>query len=409
MRILLTPQGTHGDVRPLVALGLMLRRAGHEVVFGAPPNCHSWIEGLGFPFHSVGLDLESPRSGQNDAMGNPLRSALHGVRLIGELIEAQFADLPAAAKGAELIVGSGLELAGRSIAEQARIPYCFVCHSPTALVSRHHPPVMVPYRTLPTWVNRWLWRMNGIAAKWTMGRWIDVGRRGLGLPKLRDLARFVADGVILVADEPLAPLPPDCQILARTPYWSCRGPEALDADLRDFLGQGSRAVYIGFGSMPDPQPQVTLQLLLDLSSDVRLVVANERARSLFKGTSTRIHWIRSAPHHDLFPLVAAAIHHGGAGTTHTAARAGVPQIVVPHIADQYYWGHRVHQLGIGPAPLRRSHLSAGVLRSAIVETAAGTRQQRTAYEMGAVLRDIAERASERAVDAVVGAHAAHIA
>jgi len=98
--------------------------------------------------------------------------------------------------------------------------------------------------------------------------------------------------------------------------------------------------------------------------------------------------------------------HGGAGTTHTAARAGVPQIVVPHIADQYYWGHRVHQLGIGPAPLRRRGLSARALCGAIAETAAGTRQQWTAYEMGAVLREIAERASERAVNVIVGAHAA---
>jgi vancomycin aglycone glucosyltransferase len=52
-------------------------------------------------------------------------------------------------------------------------------------------------------------------------------------------------------------------------------------------------------------------------------------------------------HQALFPRVAAVVHHGGAGTTTTAAKAGVPQVVVPQIADQPYWAGRVADLGIG--------------------------------------------------------------
>src|SRR6202008_2116366 len=51
----------------------------------------------------------------------------------------------------------------------------------------------------------------------------------------------------------------------------------------------------------------------------------------------------------LFPRVAAVVHHGGAGTTMAAARAGSPQVVVPQIADQPYWAGRVAALGIGVA------------------------------------------------------------
>ena len=43
------------------------------------------------------------------------------------------------------------------------------------------------------------------------------------------------------------------------------------------------------------------------------------------------------------------MHHGGAGTTTTAARAGAPQVVVPRIVDQPYWAGRVADLGIGTA------------------------------------------------------------
>ncbi len=51
----------------------------------------------------------------------------------------------------------------------------------------------------------------------------------------------------------------------------------------------------------------------------------------------------------LFERVAAVVHHGGAGTTIAAARAGAPQVVIPQHYDQHYWAERVHQLGIGTA------------------------------------------------------------
>jgi vancomycin aglycone glucosyltransferase len=51
----------------------------------------------------------------------------------------------------------------------------------------------------------------------------------------------------------------------------------------------------------------------------------------------------------LFGRVAAVVHHGGAGTTHTAALAGAPQVVVPQIVDQPRWAARVVALGIGAA------------------------------------------------------------
>jgi vancomycin aglycone glucosyltransferase len=43
------------------------------------------------------------------------------------------------------------------------------------------------------------------------------------------------------------------------------------------------------------------------------------------------------------------VHHGGAGTTTTAARTGAPQVVIPQIADQPSWAGRVADLGIGAA------------------------------------------------------------
>ena len=66
--------------------------------------------------------------------------------------------------------------------------------------------------------------------------------------------------------------------------------------------------------------------------------------------------------------VAAVVHHGGAGTTTAAARAGVPQILVPHLLDQHYWAQRVQRLGIGAPPIRHRRLSADVLADTISAT-----------------------------------------
>ena len=75
--------------------------------------------------------------------------------------------------------------------------------------------------------------------------------------------------------------------------------------------------------------------------------------------------VDNVPHSLIFPRVAAAIHHGGAGTTTAAARAGIPQVVLPHILDQYYWAHRVEVLGLGPPALPVERVTADVLSDRI--------------------------------------------
>ena len=45
--------------------------------------------------------------------------------------------------------------------------------------------------------------------------------------------------------------------------------------------------------------------------------------------------ITKAPHQVIFPHCSAVVHHGGAGTTHSATRAGCPSVVVEHIYDEF--------------------------------------------------------------------------
>jgi UDP:flavonoid glycosyltransferase YjiC (YdhE family) len=99
-----------------------------------------------------------------------------------------------------------------------------------------------------------------------------------------------------------------------------------------------------------------------------------------------IHTIAEAPHDWLFPRMAAIVHHGGAGTTAAALRAGVPSLVISHNFDQPFWGRRVLALGVGPAPIRLRDLTEDRLAEAIDRLLHDTAMRQLARELGNRLR-----------------------
>jgi sterol 3beta-glucosyltransferase len=107
--------------------------------------------------------------------------------------------------------------------------------------------------------------------------------------------------------------------------------------------------------------------------------------------------VDSVPHSWLFPRVRAAVHHGGAGVTGAALRAGLPSVVVPVFADQPFWGSRVFELGAGPRPIPARRLTADNLASAIRATT-GQEIERRAAALGEQIRR--ENGLDRAVELI---------
>jgi vancomycin aglycone glucosyltransferase len=122
--------------------------------------------------------------------------------------------------------------------------------------------------------------------------------------------------------------------------------------------------------MPDPDPAATTGRLLAAIDALgcRALISRGWADLGAVALPEHVMAIGAVSHPRLFPRVAAVVHHGGAGTTHTAARAGVPQVVIPHLLDQYYFARRVHELGVGPPAIARKRLSV----SGLVETLRAT-------------------------------------
>lgn len=96
--------------------------------------------------------------------------------------------------------------------------------------------------------------------------------------------------------------------------------------------------------------------------------------------------VGSVPHSWLFPRVGAIVHHGGAGTTAAAFRAGVPQIVVPFHGDQPFWARLVSALGAGTRPLPRRRLTSERLADAIGQALSSEPMREAAARIGESVR-----------------------
>jgi vancomycin aglycone glucosyltransferase len=119
--------------------------------------------------------------------------------------------------------------------------------------------------------------------------------------------------------------------------------------------------------MTDPAPAATTDAVLEAveRAGCRAILSAGWARLGERPLPEQVLPVGAVSHARLFPRVAAVVHHGGAGTTTTAARAGVPQVLVPHLMDQFYWCRRVAALGLAPPAVRRRGLDAHALADAI--------------------------------------------
>ena len=360
MRLVLATFGSRGDVQPFVVLGRALVRAGHEVVLCAPDDFAGMASGL--PFRPLAHDFEMQlrrTEGRLERMLGFIRAG----------IERQLEILPEVAEGAQALVVASAVAAGPSVAEAFGIPYHYVCFCPRVQPSLYHPTPAVRSSRLPRQLNRLSWWINERIWSW-MGRgMLDAWRARAGLGPGGEIFRqAVTERPLLAADPLLAPVPPDLAAGTRqVGAFFVEGADPLPPEVEAFLAAGEPPVYIGFGSMVDPDPvRTTREVLAGVrAAGVRALVSSGWAGLGTDALPPGVLAIGPVSHRALLPRLRAAVHHGGAGTTHEAARAGIPQVIVPHLLDQFYWSERMHRLGVSPAPFSRPRLDARRLAEAL--------------------------------------------
>ncbi len=399
MRVLLSTYGSRGDVEPLVGLAVRLRALGAEVRMCAPPDKDfaELLAGVGVPLVPVG-----------PPMGSMVRpsSAADASRRVSELA-AQFDPIAAAAEGCDALLATGLaHFASRSVAEKLGIPYVYATFCPFLLPSPHHAPpaALLPGQPFPPEVtdNRVLWDLNAQSFNALHGEALNTHRASIGLPLVDDVRNFIfTDHPWLATDPTLGPWQETSDLdVVHTGAWILPDERPLPAELVAFLDAGAPPVYVGFGStrrVSEDIAQVAIEAIR--AQGRRALVGRGWADLALIDDRDDCFVVGEVNQQALFGRVAAVVHHGGAGTTTTGARAGAPQVVVPQAADQPYWAGRVAGLGIGtahdgPAPTTES-LSAALRTALTPQTRA-----RAAAVAGTIRTDGATVAATLLIDAL---------
>lgn len=404
MRVSILTYGSRGDVQPFLALGAGLRAAGHAVRLAAPERFGDLATAQGLDFAGLPGDVEALSQALVDRAGSRVLNTVAVLREFVLPIAAEvMARVRAACADADLVLHTFLTtLAGSTAAEARGVPS----------VSAQLFPFFAPYTDFPNvGIGRSLGarlnRLSHVLAEqifWQSSRLsyshLRRKRPEIGPPRLRWPAPGRRIPLLLAYSPLLVPHPAGAPLARTTGYWFLDEPAwEPPPELAAFLADGPPPLYVGFGSMRSASTaRIAAEVLDGLRRSGRRAVllrgwANLGAAEL----PPTILAIDGAPHSWLFPRMAAIVHHGGAGTTAAALRAGVPQVVLPFTADQPFWAARVQRAGVAPPPIPAGRVTAEALAAAIAATDA-PELRRHAAELGARIR--AEDGVGAAIEAI---------
>jgi sterol 3beta-glucosyltransferase len=369
MRIAIPAIDTRGGVEPYTALALGLERAGHTVRMVVPAEFVAGVSARGID--AVGLTggvQDALRAGVSE-MSAPARARLM-LRESARHVRIWAGEALAACEGVDLVLaGVGGGGVARAVAERLGVPFVAAYLQPVDAPTRAFPGVLLPRAPAP--LHRISHRISDAALQVMLRAGLRRARTEvLGLPGRAAPAQTGTP--VLYGFSPLVvPPPPDWEPHRHvTGYWSLPPSGAPAPELEAFLAAGPAPVCVGFGSMVGGDPRATADLVRAAvrRAGVRAVLLSGWG-ALDAEPSDDVFVADEVPHDLLFPRAAAVVHHGGAGTTGAALRAGVPAVVVPFAADQPFWGSRVAALGVGPRPIPRRALTVDTLAQALRATA----------------------------------------
>jgi sterol 3beta-glucosyltransferase len=400
VRIGIQTWGSEGDIRPFIALGHALTARGHHVELLyteiGDRRYEAVSQSLGFTARAVASPVVSDAAELHEiglqaiyARDQLQQGLLIGKRLLEPVIPQMYDAGLELARRSDLLVHHFILHAARAAADVAGIPPITVAFAHMLTESRYIHPSGLP--RLGEWGNVIGWKIARLAMNQTLLKDVNKFRKKVGLPLFRDLMKdgWPSHRLHLIASSPaLLDRPRDwpqwiqmCGFLSLPPHEH----EVLLPDVDAFLARGAAPIFMGFGSL---MPLANSDRLAELIAIFKSAAAQSGQRAIIQAdadlpSTNDLLFVKRTPHAQVFLRCAAVVHHAGAGTTHTTLKAGVPSIPVPHVSDQFGWSDQLHRLGVAPAPLKRTKLTATALASRIRETAGDSRMKQNALAMQA--------------------------
>lgn len=372
-RIVIECIGSRGDVEPYIALGAGLVQAGYDVAVATHDEFEELVSTNAMEHRRVaGNPSEVVKTALGtswqDSRKNPYLMASRLKELSRSLFDEYLEDSLVAVEDADAVVFSVLGVAAYHVAEAKGVPAVAAWLQPFTRTSAFPNPMIT---WLPATVSHRIFEQ----IMWQfIRRETNAFRSRLGVEPHPFFGPYeqLADREmpILYGFSPtIVPRPADWPGYVHvTGAWFRDRNDPLADDLEAFLADGPPPVYIGFGSRSDQNAEQT-------SSEVSRALHMLGARAIVSDgwgglvnvDGPDVLSVGETNHQALFPRCSAIVHHGGAGTTHTAARSGMPSVVVPHWADQFFWADRIAVTGAGPSSVSRDSLTADALAIRIDE------------------------------------------
>lgn len=322
MRVLFATFPVPSHYFPMVPTGWALRAAGHEVRVACAPSLTGAVTGSGLPAVTVPeVDLPSFWHGfAETANGGPPSVAERAERAIAmfTMVAEQTAGAMtefAVHWGADVVVYEPRAYAAVLTAQKLGLP-----------LVRHLSGV--DYTFYRTDAER-----PALEALWQRS----------GMPDADVLGAVTID-----------PCPPSLQIPAlvrRLPvrYVPYNGPAVMPQWLLKPAGRARICIAAGT-ALPGRKDMVASarQAVSALAGiDAEVIVAAGGKPELLEPIPPGFTVVESMPLHLLLPTCDAIVHHGGAGTTLTAAACGVPQLLIPDGGDRFLHASQLAAAGAG--------------------------------------------------------------
>ncbi len=351
LRLVFITHGSTGDIVPIIRLAESAVRRGHQATLLASHHWKNTIESRGIDFIAIppkGSREELSRLMKSySAIRNPMRLLEAMYRHIDEWQAEILPLLDKALENANALLYSYLFPLYQASANAREIPTISVHFCPNTYFSPLHPPDDLPQLPgfFPESVRRgWNNRLTTLGDQYVtkrINRFVSRNEQ-----QLQRWLRSPADYSIVLAPPELhrgnrSDLPPETVFSG----FVAGGFSSEDSTPASGV---SDIPLLNFGS-------VTTGSMADEFRSLYQTWPADQPLTIQKGWFTpppppdqsRIQIISPCPHEIIFPQASVIIHHGGAGTTTSALLAGRPQIIIPHFADQPFWGRTVTDLGCG--------------------------------------------------------------
>jgi sterol 3beta-glucosyltransferase len=401
VRVTLLTVGSRGDVQPLVALGVGLHEAGHRVRLATHRRYASLATHHGLEFApleeghvSRGAETKEGRR-WIEAHSRRLPAAVGFLRDARSVARRRLADAAGACQDADAIVAANLAMVlGWQVARARCVPLMRAyVEPPVWMITRRSTRGLAAVVRQAGWLaaRPWLNAVRRDAVGWGP---VPLREPLADLDRRREPALFAFSPAVLPAPPRLG------DSYEVTGYWFLQGTDdpPPPSALLEFLAAGPPPVSIGFGTMIDTDPAATVGLVAEAleragQRGVLIGGARHHERAALK---PHLLAVASIDHEWLFARCSAVVHYASVGTTAAALRAGITSVAIPHMTDQFLWARRVHELGVGPAPIPRRELTAERLADAIRAATGDASMRRRAAALSERIR--AEDGVARAVE-----------